>query len=294
MIGVIGATGRVGGAVAAALAEQGADAVAIVRRADAAVPLATRVADLSDLAATRAALTGISRLFLLTPNSAQQSALEAAALQASLDAGVEHIVKVSGGAGTLGPNGTTATAVAHWRSEQAIEQSGIGFTFLRPSFYMQNLLESVAPVAAKIGVLPAPFGRAPIAMVDARDVAASAVAALLAPPAPASAWSITGPRAVTCAALGQELGLRTVRVSPAMTARSLRRSGAGPHEVEHAVRMAQYFATGSDASPTDHVAQLTGHPARPVEAFLSEHRAAFAPATPVARALNRRSAKEHR
>lgn len=294
MIGVVGATGRVGGAVAAQLAAQGVEAVAIVRRADAAVPLAARVADLSDLAATRAAFTGVSRLFLLTPHSAAQSALEAGALQAAVDAGVSHIVKVSGGVGTLGPNGTTATAVAHWRSEQAIEQSGVGFTFLRPSFYMQNLLESVAPVAARVGLLPAPFGAAPVAMVDVRDVAASAVAALIAPPSTASAWTLTGPRAVSFAGLGEQLGMRTMRVSLAMTARSLRRSGASHHEVEHALRMARYFATGSDASPTDHVEQLTGRPARPVEEFLSEHRSAFAPATPVARAINRRSAKESR
>ena len=36
-----------------------------------------------------------------------------------------------------------ADRVAHWRSEQRIERAGLGFTFLRPSFFMQNLLATV-------------------------------------------------------------------------------------------------------------------------------------------------------
>ena len=87
--------------------------------------------------------------------------------------------------------------VAHWRSEQAIEASGLGFTFLRPSFFTQNLLDTVAPVAAKLGLIPAPFGPAAIAMVDVRDIAACAVAALVDPDPVDAAWSITGPRPVT-------------------------------------------------------------------------------------------------
>ena len=66
-------------------------------------------------------------------------------IDAAVAAGVQRIVKISGGAPTLGPNGTTPTAVAHWRSEQRIERSGLDFAFLRPSFYMQNLLDTVAP-----------------------------------------------------------------------------------------------------------------------------------------------------
>ena len=89
-------------------------------------------------------------------------------------------MKVSGGAPSLGPERRRPpTAVAHWRSEQRIEAGGLGFAFLRPSFFMQNLLAAAAPAVARLGLLLAPFGDAPIAMVDARDVAACAVAALL-------------------------------------------------------------------------------------------------------------------
>lgn len=276
MIAVLGATGRVGSAVLRQLAAAEADAVGIARHT-APAPLPIRTADLLDARALEQALDGATRLLLLTPGGPQQPALEAAALHAALATGIDHIVKISGGAASLGPNGTTATAVAHWRSEQAIEQSGVGFTFLRPSFYAQNLLDAPAAVSRATGVLPDPFGGAAIAAIDVRDLAACAVACLLDPSPPSQAWRITGPRPVTLPALAAHLGLRSLRVPAALTARSLRRQGADPFEVDHAVRMAAYFAAGSDATTTDHVERLTGRPPRHPHALLDEHRAAFLP-----------------
>lgn len=282
MIAVLGATGRVGSAVLAQLADAGADAFGIARRpVDA--PLPIRHAHALEPGALRAVLKGTTRLLLLAPSGPEQEAYEAAALDAALAAGVEHIVKISGGAASLGPNGTTATAVAHWRSERAIERSGLGFSLLRPSFFMQNLLDAPAALSRATGVLPDPFAGAAIAAVDVRDLAACAVACLL-DPAPASqAWRITGPRPVTLPALAAHLGLASVRVPPALTARSLQRQGASAFEVDHALRMAAYFAAGSDATATDHVQRLTGRAPRSAEAFLDEHRAAFLPTNRLAR-----------
>lgn len=274
MIAVLGATGLVGGEVTRLLAASGADALALVRRPGAAAcALPAVAADLAEPATVRAALDGVDRLFLLTPHVPDQERLEATALAAAADAGVARIVKVSGGAASLGPNGATPTAIAHWRSEQRIEASGLGFTFLRPSFFMQNLLGMVTGGR----VLAAPFGRMPIAMVDARDVAACAVAALLDPAAADTAWQLTGPRPVALDDVARRLGARYLPVRPRLAERALRRRGADRAEIQHALRMAAYFAAGADTVVTDHVARLTGTEPRPVEAFLDEHRAALVP-----------------
>lgn len=282
MIAVLGATGRVGSAVLAQLAETGADAFGIARRPiDAALPI--RRADVLAATELRGALLGATRLLLLAPSGPQHEAYEAAALEAALGAGVEHIVKISGGAASLGPNGTTATSVAHWRSEQAIERSGLGFSLLRPSFFTQNLLDAPAAVSRATGVLPDPFAGAAITAVDVRDLAACAVACLLDPEPISQAWRITGPRPVTLPGLAAHLGLASLRVPPTLSARSLQRQGASPFEVDHALRMAAYFAAGSDATATDHVQRLTGRAPRSAEAFLDEHRAAFLPTNRPAR-----------
>lgn len=295
MIGVLGATGQVGGEVARLLAERGAAAQALVRRPDEdGLPLPAVYADLTDPGTLVAALQGVDRLLLVTPHVADQDELEAAAVGAAAAAGVQRIVKISGGSASLGPNGVTPTAVAHWRSEQRIEAAGLGFAFLRPSFYFQNLQETVAPVVASVGVLAAPLGHAPIAMVDARDVAACAVAALLDPAPRGGAWQLTGPRAVTFDELAGLLGVRYLALRPRMAARGMARRGAHQDEIAHAMRMASYFASGADAVPTDHVERLTGVPPRSIEAFLEEHRSAFTPASGLARTLSRTRSKEHR
>jgi uncharacterized protein YbjT (DUF2867 family) len=294
MIGVLGATGRIGGEVAALLAEHGEEARGLVRRPDADLPLPAMHADLADPATLPSALKGVSRLLLVTSNGPDQEAREAAAIDAATRAGVARIVKVSGGAPSLGPNGVTSTAVAHWRSEQRIEAAGIEFAFLRPSFFMQNLLDAVAPAVRRSGLLAAPFGDAPIAMVDARDVAACAVAALVDDRPAAHAWQITGPRTTSFAAIAAQCGARHVKVPLKAAARALRRRGASEFEVDHAVRMAAYFAAGSDGWATDHALRLTGRPPRSIEAFVDEHRLAFTRETGLARALHRNPTKGSR
>lgn len=256
MIALLGSTGTIGRHVAAGLAEVGAD-VRRVRRPE---------ADLRDPASLRAAFTGAERLFLLTPHGPDQDLLEAGAIDAAAAAGVRRIVKISGGAPSLGPNGPTPTAVAHWRSERRIEASGVEFCFLRCSFLMQNL----AAMAPRAGWLLAPMGRAPIAMVDARDVAACAVAALLQDAPVQAAWHLTGPAGVTFAELARHMGARYLSVPPRMAAAVLRRRGASPFEVAHAIGMATYFASGADGAPTGAVRRLTGREPRSVQQFLSE------------------------
>lgn len=268
MIAVLGATGRIGARVAAALADRPVDARALVRRPDAYDgPLPATAADLRDAEGTRAALDGATRLFLVTPHGPDQDLLEATAIAAARDAGVRHVVKVSGGAASLGPSGATSTAQAHWRSEQLIERSGMGFTFLRPSMFQQGVLD--LPRLAGGRLLVAPLGRAPIAMVDLRDVADCAVAALLDEAPASAAWQLTGPRGVTLEDIAATLGARSVPFPPELAARALARRGADPFTVDHALRMAAYFAAGADGAPTDHVRRLTGRAPRPIEALLT-------------------------
>jgi uncharacterized protein YbjT (DUF2867 family) len=256
MIAVLGASGTIGRHVVAGLQKRDVDFRSVSRPG----------ADLRNMASLRDAFGSAERLFLLTPHGPDQDLLEANAIDAAVAAGVRRIVKISGGAPSLGPNGPTSTAVAHWRSERRIDESGLEFCFLRPSFLMQNLVA----MELKAGLLLAPMGRAPIAMVNARDVAACAVAALLNQRAPDQAWRLTGPAGVTLKDVARHMGARYVNVPPRLAAAGLRRRGASAFEVEHAVRMAAYFASGADGAPTDAVRRITGTAPRTLQQFLTE------------------------
>jgi nucleoside-diphosphate-sugar epimerase len=124
-------------------------------------------------------------------------------------------------------------------------------------------------------------------MVDARDVAGCAIAALTDPHPADQAWQLTGPRGVTFDDVAAHLGARYLPIPPRAAGRMLTRRGVPAVQVDHAVRMSAYFAAGADRSPTEDVQRLTGHPARPVQALLDEHRVLFAPATRLARRLSR-------
>lgn len=267
MIAVLGASGTIGRELATQLSESGADARAVGRSVDSAdLPIDGVFGDMLDRDSLERAFDGASDLFLLAPNGPEQDEMESNALAAALAVGVKRIVKISGGAPTLGPNGVTATAVSHWNSEQNIEASGVEFQFLRPSFMMQNLLG--IPVIG--GVMPAPMGDGPIAMVDARDVASCAAALLTQSDAPSGAWQLTGPASVTFADVAKARGVRYVSIPPRIAGIGLRRRGASTFEVEHSIRMARYFASGADGSPTGDVEALTGRRPRDIQSFFND------------------------
>jgi hypothetical protein len=82
--------------------------------------------------------------------------------------------------------------------------------------------------------------------------------------AAAAAWRDAGLHAV------EHPHERYVNVRPRLAAKALRRRGASAFEVEHAVRMAAYFASGADGAPTDAVRRLTGRAPRTTQQFLNE------------------------
>ncbi|WP_320669538.1 SDR family oxidoreductase [Patulibacter defluvii] len=275
-IAILGGSGRIGAPLARELADRGVDARLLVRdpgRGD--LPLPAVRGDLRDRASLATALTGCRGLFLLTPHGPEQEAHERAAVDAALAAGVERIVKVSGCAASLSPNGPTAAAAGHWRTERLIERSGVPFAFLRPAFLLQNLLDTVAPIVARTGALIGPFADEPIAMVDARDVAACAAALLVAPTPGDDAHALTGPAPVTHRQIAAALDARLLRLPLPLVARALRRRGGSAWEREHQLRMARFYASGAEGGTTAAVRALTGRPPRDLAGFLAEHADAF-------------------
>ncbi len=81
------------------------------------------------------AFQGCDQLFLLGPNTLNQSELERNAVDAAKAVGVRHIVKQS----VLGAvEESFSLAKVHRPVEKAIESSGLAWTFLRPYSFMLN------------------------------------------------------------------------------------------------------------------------------------------------------------
>ena len=282
---VVGAAGRVGRALVPLLRERGHEVVAGSARADA-LPALDAVAGRATIAdprrpdTIREAAEGADGVFLATGDARDQDAVEAGALAAITSAGRPFTVKLSAQSAGLSP--PVSFGVQHAAAEAALRRSGLPHAVLRPVFFQQSLL--LMANDARKGRLVAPTGRGRAAMVDARDVAASAAAILDRPAGhDGTVHELTGPEAMSFGEVAARIGRLTGRgvrhVSPpAFLARrllplmtDLDRFAAG-----QVVDLMRAIAGGAQATVTDTVERLTGRSPRSVDAFLAENEGAFA------------------
>ena len=151
--------------------------------------------------ATWSAFDGVERLFLMRPPQLSNIARDMIpALEAARSAGVRHIVLLSL------QGAERNKVVPHAKIEAWLRDSGLDWTFVRPSFFMENLSTTHSSDIADRGEIMVPAGGGHTAFVAAPDVAAVAVAALLDPAAHRNiAWTPTGPQALTYGAVAQIL-----------------------------------------------------------------------------------------
>ncbi|MHA7832982.1 MAG: SDR family oxidoreductase, partial [Algiphilus sp.] len=96
--------------------------------------------DLARPQTLRAAMDGIDRLFLLTAATPRLAELERNAIAAAARAEVSQIVKVS-----VWEADQQDYSFAHWHapSEQALAESGIAHSILRPNGFMQSAAQGM-------------------------------------------------------------------------------------------------------------------------------------------------------
>jgi len=264
LIAVTGATGQVGGRVAARLAARGLEQRLIVRDAARAPALAgAEVAEALSYAATsqmRTALTGADTLFLVSGReSPGRVAGHRSAVDAAVAAGIERIVYLSFlGAG---PRATFTLAREHWATEQHIRVSGLVFTFLRQSIY----LDFMPFLAGADGVIRGPGGTGRLAPVARDDVADVAVAALTDPAHAGPAYDLTGGERLTLEQVAAELsraaGRTVTYVDETLEEAYASRAhfGAPPREVDGWVTSYAAIAAGELDVVSDTVERVAGH-----------------------------------
>ena len=212
MILVTGASGANGREVLKALSARGVPAKAMTRSADIACDLpagVTAVAgDFDNDSSLSNALVGIERTFLLTPSTEHAEAQQLRFVEAARRAGVRHVVKLSQFAAS--PDSPVRFLRYHAAAEQAVRDSGMDWTFLRPNLFMQGMLQFAGMVRDK-SMIAAPIGDARVSVVDVRDNAAVAAAALTEDGHVGQTYNLTGPEALTHAEMAAKLSAATGR-----------------------------------------------------------------------------------
>ena len=283
---VTGATGTVGAEVVRLLTAGGSAVRAASRAARRAaasgdapgdVPGAATpvVLDFHDPATFRDALDGVDRVFLVRPPAlADVRRWMVPFLAAARAAGVSHVVFLS----LLGAERNPV--VPHRRLERELEARGPAYTFLRASFFMQNLLTTHLDDVRR-GELVVPAGRGRTSFVDARDVAAAAVQALTTPGHDRRAYALTGGEALTydevAATLSAELRRPVAYRRPSL-ARFVRHMRGAGHPADFVLVTAAIYTAarlGLAARVTDDLPRLLGRAPIALREFVRDHRAAF-------------------
>jgi len=216
---VTGATGTVGREAVRLLLEAGATVRAAARSRSAVVDafgdaVDAVALDFTDPGTWDAAFAGVRRMFLLRPPQLGRPKTQMLpSLERARALGVEHVVLLSLQGAERNP------VVPHATLERWLRRSGLTWTFVRASFFMQNLTTThVADIRDRSEIV-LPAGSGATAFVDAHDVSAVAVAALLDPSAHRDlAWTPTGPQALTYAEVAASLSValgRNVTYRPA-------------------------------------------------------------------------------
>lgn len=291
MILITGTTGKIGRHLIDALQARGVAFKALARsEASAAALTAQKVqvvrGDLTDPDSFRAALAGVETLFLLS-SSADPFAQEAPALAVAQAAGVKKVVKLS----AMGASADSANPFlrGHGRAERWIEDSGLAWTFLRPSFFMQNWVIYNAPAIAAGQPVYANAGDARLGWIDARDIADAAVAALTDAQHEGRIYELTGPEALSYAQVAAQLStllgheVAYVPVPDQAAFQGIQAMGMPPDYAWALVTLNQAVRRGLADATTQTVDLVTGHSPRTLAAFLTEHLAAFQGAVPASK-----------
>ena len=240
MILVTGATGLSGSIVIREFARQKTPVRALVRsrakaRAFGSLPTVEFVeADMLRPETLGVALDGVDRVLMISSSDPQMVETQCAFIDASKKAGVRHIVKFSGAESGVGfnPKAFRFTRM-HEQIERYLEGSGLAWTHLRPSQFMQVYLREVPTIIAE-NALFLPMGNAKLAPVDIEDIAKVAFVVLINGGHEAKSYDMTGPEALTMTEIAERISqaigktIRYVNIAPEEKKRALLAAGIPP------------------------------------------------------------------
>jgi uncharacterized protein YbjT (DUF2867 family) len=277
---VTGSTGTIGAQVLTHLQGKGVEVRALTRspgKAQLPAGVTPVRGDLSDVDSVRAALEGVSTLFLLVPNVADELTQAMLTLTVAREAGVKGIVYLSVF------KGEAYADVPHFAGkhtvERMIEALDLPATVLRPAYFIQNDLRLKEPLLS-FAVYGMPIGGKGVAMVDTRDIGEAAAIELLRreqaqAALPRETYALVGPDNLTgenIAAIWSEALGRAIRYGGDDLATMEQRLEAmmpAWHALDLRLMVGRYQSDGAVAT-TEDVARLTtllGHAPRSYRDF---------------------------
>jgi len=282
---VTGATGNVASLLIPALREAGEQVRALIRNESQAKQLRELavevvIGDMERPETLERAVTGVDKIYLITSNAQTGAQQGRNVIKAAKRAGRPHIVRQTA-------YGTSKSRIIQQTEEveRELEQSGLPYTLVKPTFFMQNIMMAAQTVASS-GVVYMPFKDGRLGMIDVRDVAEVALKVLTSEGHEGKTYVLTGPASISfhdvAAGLSKATGKEVKYVDVPLEAGRDAMIGMGMPEwtADGFVELMEGFSEGYADKTTPYVEQLAGHPARSFETFARDFAQVFGGAVP--------------
>lgn len=233
--------------------------------------------DFEDPGTFAGALAGVDRVFLMRPPHMSDAKAMRPFIEAMRVADVSQVVFLSVQGAGANP------FVPHHGIETLLKRSGIEWTFLRPSFFMQNLSTTHRADIAERDQIYVPAGRGRTNFVDAADVAEAAAVCLTTAGHGAKAYEITGSEALTYEQVAHALSTACGRpiTYPRPTAKQFKtRMKETGHPEDFISVMSSIYALakfGMAAGTTDDFERLVGRRPTTMAEWAASNSACFRP-----------------
>jgi NAD(P)H dehydrogenase (quinone) len=250
MILVTGSAGKTGRAVIQALHEKGAPVRALVHRSDHITLVEPFVhdiivGDMNSQSIMEHAVQGVHSIYHICPNvHPDEVSIGQTVITASQSAGIGHFVFHS----VLNPQ--IEAMPHHWnklRVEEHLIESGLPFTILQPTAYMQNILAHWESIHEE-GIYPVPYpAETRLSLVDLNDVALAAAIVLTEPGHDYATYELVGTNGISqtqvARTLSQELNrpVRVITMPLESWETQAIAAGMGKYQVEALIRMFHYY-----------------------------------------------------
>jgi uncharacterized protein YbjT (DUF2867 family) len=279
---ITGATGNVGAEVVRAFPDPSKLRCAVINDADRQklpAELDCVVFDFQNPDTYADAFRDVRAMFLMRPpHLANVDRDFVPAITAAVEAGVKHFVFLS----IVGVE--NATFVPHYKIEQAVKASGASYTFLRCSFFMQNLNTTHRPEIRDDSEIRLPVGKAKTSFIDVRDIGAVAAKVLSEPTDEKTALTLTGSESLdyyqVADILTEVLGRKITYTHPDPVTFAIRQKSTGRSWGMTLVMTLLYVMTrnGSADIVTDDVEKVLGRPPITFRQYAEDTKAAWIPA----------------
>ena len=278
MILITGAAGKTGRAILTKMVDSKKEVRVFVRKQEQAEALSNLganeavIGDFLDNASIQAAVEGVSAIYHICPNvHPQEVEIGQSIIEAARNAGVAHFVYHS----VLYPQ--IEAMPHHWlkmRVEELLIQSGMPFTILQPTAYMQNVQAYWQQITQE-GVYAVPYSsKVLMSMVDLNDVAEAAARVLSSKSHFYSIYMLAATEPLTsddiASALSQYLNqkVKAGQIELDDWRSTAEANGLGRYQVETLLEMFTYYEHNSFIASPNHLFYLLGREPNTFQQFL--------------------------